>query len=143
MPPGTGDVALSLCQLVKVDCALVVSTPQEVALLDARKGIALFRKTDIPIGGLVLNMSHFVSPDTGAKYELFGKSDAFDKLAARLSVPVLGRVPLEPRVSEMGDDGQPVALQLALKSGSADLPETAKEFGSIAEQIWAILKQNK
>ena len=85
MPPGTGDVALSLSQLVLVDGAVIVSTPQEVALTDARKGITMFNKVNVPVRtssfvtltqilGLILNMSHFIAPDTGATYPLFGLS---------------------------------------------------------------------
>ncbi|WFD37741.1 uncharacterized protein MJAP1_000688 [Malassezia japonica] len=95
MPPGTGDVALSLSQLVQVDGAVVVSTPQDVALTDARKGITMFQKVNVPILGLVLNMSHFIAPDTGASYPIFGSSEKFDALATRLNVPVLGKLPLE------------------------------------------------
>ncbi|WFD02800.1 hypothetical protein MOBT1_001485 [Malassezia obtusa] len=95
MPPGTGDVALSLSQLVMVDGAVVVSTPQDVALTDARKGITMFQKVNVPILGLVLNMAHFLAPDTGATYPIFGSSEKFDALATRLQTPVLGKVPLE------------------------------------------------
>ncbi|KDN48545.1 P-loop containing nucleoside triphosphate hydrolase protein [Tilletiaria anomala UBC 951] len=154
MPPGTGDVALSLSQLVQVDAAVVVSTPQEVALLDARKGVSLFRKTNVPIAGLILNMSHFISPDTGKNFLLFGSSAAFDALAQRLHVPILGRVPLEPALSAAGDCGQPAALALAFhRQSSADadaergdehdiageksssVPQTANVFADIARQL--------
>ena len=138
MPPGTGDVALSLSQLVRVDGAIVVSTPQEVALLDARKGISLFRKTGVPIAGLVLNMSHFVSPDTGKSFPLFGPSTSFDRLAKRMNAPVLARVPLEPSISERGDRGQPVATQLAFqRDADADsaTSQTAEVFAQAAAQL--------
>lgn len=142
MPPGTGDVALSLGQLVQVDGAVVVSTPQDVALVDARKGITMFQKVNVPVRrspnqilGLVLNMAHFIAPDTGVQYPLFGSSDAFDALAARLHLPVLGRVPLEMQVSEGGDRGIPQVLRPA--PSSVD-PSSSSQgvFLEMARQVW-------
>ncbi|WFD31307.1 hypothetical protein MSPP1_002341 [Malassezia sp. CBS 17886] len=131
MPPGTGDVALSLGQLVLVDGAVIVSTPQEVALTDARKGITMFDKIHVPILGLVLNMAHFIAPDTGAKYDLFGPSAAFDALADRLHVPVLGRVPLEMPLSAGADRGTPEVLR------PHDPPSASQTvFLDIARGVW-------
>lgn len=133
MPPGTGDVALSLCQLVCVDGAVVVSTPQEVALSDARKGITMFHKVHVPIFGLVLNMSHFVAPDTGVTYPLFGPTETFEGLAQRVGVPVLGRVPLEMHVSTGGDRGIPQVI----------LPDTAENtVGSASKRVFLDMARN-
>ncbi|WFD24115.1 succinate dehydrogenase [Malassezia equina] len=121
MPPGTGDVALSLSQLVKVDGAVIVSTPQQVALVDARKGISMFQKVQVPIIGMVLNMSHFRAPDTGKEYPLFGPPTHFEDIAQRLDVPILGRIPLDMGVSHGGDAGLPEVLRPQL-----DAPGTSQ-----------------
>ena len=93
MPPGTGDVALSLSQLLPLTGAVVVCTPQDVALLDAVKAIAMFRKVNIDVLGMVENMSFFLCPDCGARHDIFGSGGAAAK-AAELGVPFLGEVPL-------------------------------------------------
>ena len=145
MPPGTGDVALSLSQLVQVDGAVVVSTPQDVALTDARKGITMFHKVNVPVCtalliqilGLVLNMSHFIAPDTGASYPIFGSSEKFDALATRLSVPVLGKLPLEMHVSQGGDQGVPEVIRPRSTTGQVDPSQTSQGvFLHIARQTW-------
>lgn len=134
MPPGTGDVALTLSQLVKVDGAVIVSTPQEVALADARKGVSMFEKVNVPILGMVSNMTHFTAPDTGKQYPLFGPPEAFERFAARQKVPVLGRLPLEPCVSSGGDAGRPVVLTSPLAGEPGH--ETAKTFRSMGDAVW-------
>lgn len=145
MPPGTGDVALSLSQLVQVDGAVVVSTPQDVALTDARKGITMFQKVNVPVCtvlliqilGLVLNMSHFIAPDTGASYPIFGSSAKFDALATRLSVPVLGKLPLEMHVSQGGDQGVPEVIRPRSTTDQVDPSQTSQGvFLHIARQTW-------
>ena len=97
MPPGTGDVALSLSQLLPLSGAVVVCTPQEVALLDAVKAIAMFRKVNIEVLGMVENMSHFICPDCGSRHDIFGSGGARRK-AAELDVPFLGEVPLNTQM---------------------------------------------
>jgi ATP-binding protein involved in chromosome partitioning len=108
MPPGTGDVALSLSQLVPLTGAVVVCTPQEVALLDAVKAIAMFRKVNIPILGMVENMSGFVCPDCGKRYDIFGHGGAKQR-AAELGIPFLGDVPITISIRAHGDEGQTAA----------------------------------
>ncbi|KAA1475454.1 P-loop containing nucleoside triphosphate hydrolase protein [Dentipellis sp. KUC8613] len=110
MPPGTGDVPLTLGQLVNVDGAVIVSTPQDVALSDVRKGIAMFRKVNVPITGLVLNQSYFLCPSCTTSHHLFGSPDVFNQTAEQLGVPVLGELPLIPGVSSGGDAGVPYGL---------------------------------
>ncbi len=105
MPPGTGDIALTLSQLLPLTGAVVVCTPQEVALLDAVKAIAMFRKVSIPILGMVENMSYFLCPDTGKRYDIFGSGGA-QRRAAELDVPILGEVPINIGIRERGDAGQ-------------------------------------
>lgn len=105
MPPGTGDVALTLSQNVPVTGAVVVCTPQEVALLDAVKAISMFKKVNIPVAGMVENMSGFQCPDCGKTYDIFGRGGARDK-AEELSVPYLGGLPIDITLREAGDAGE-------------------------------------
>ena len=108
MPPGTGDIALTLSQMLPLTGAVVVCTPQEVALLDAVKAIAMFRKVNIPILGMVENMSGFLCPDNGKRYDIFGSGGARRK-AEELDVPFLGEVPITISIRENGDAGQTLA----------------------------------
>jgi ATP-binding protein involved in chromosome partitioning len=105
MPPGTGDIALTLSQLLPLTGAVVVCTPQEVALLDAVKAIAMFGKVNIPVLGMVENMSYFLCPDNGKRYDIFGSGGARKK-AEELSVPFLGEVPIQIAIRERGDAGR-------------------------------------
>ncbi len=105
MPPGTGDVALTLSQNVPVTGAIVVCTPQEVALLDAVKAISMFKKVNIPIAGMVENMSGFLCPDCGKTYDIFGSGGARDK-AEELAVPYLGGLPIDMTLRIAGDEGK-------------------------------------
>lgn len=104
MPPGTGDIALTLSQMLPLSGAVVVCTPQEVALLDAVKAIAMFHKTSIPILGMVENMSGFICPGCGKRYDIFGRGGAREK-ASELKVPFLGDVPLNINLREQSDNG--------------------------------------
>ena len=97
MPPGTGDAQLTMAQQVPLSGAVIVSTPQDLALIDARKGLNMFRKVDVPVLGLVENMSYFVAPDTGRRYDIFGHGGARAE-AARIGIPFLGEVPIEMRI---------------------------------------------
>ncbi|MGL4729789.1 MAG: P-loop NTPase, partial [Bosea sp. (in: a-proteobacteria)] len=104
MPPGTGDAQLTMAQQTPLSGAVIVSTPQDMALMDARRGIAMFRKVDVPIFGIVENMSYFIAPDTGNRYDIFGHGGA-RKEAERLSVPFLGEIPLAMPIRELSDSG--------------------------------------
>jgi len=111
LPPGTGDIQLTIVQTVPLTGAVIVSTPQDVALDDARKGVAMFRKVNVPVLGIVENMAYFTPPELpDKKYYIFGK-DGARNLATTLGVPFLGEVPLEQIVREGGDSGEPVAIQ--------------------------------
>jgi ATP-binding protein involved in chromosome partitioning len=105
MPPGTGDIALTLSQLMPLTGAVVVCTPQDVALLDAVKAIAMFNKVNIPVLGVVENMSYFLCPDNGKRYDIFGSGGARRK-AEELGVPFLGEVPIQIAIRERGDAGE-------------------------------------
>lgn len=109
LPPGTGDAQLSLTQHIPVDGTIIISTPQLVAVDDARKGIAMFQKVGVPVLGLVENMSHFRCPDCGGMHYIFGQGGT-TKLAAELNLPLLAEIPLEPLVREDGDSGLPAVL---------------------------------
>lgn len=104
MPPGTGDIALTLSQLLPLTGAVVVCTPQDVALLDAIKAIAMFRKVEIPLLGIVENMSGFTCPDCGKQHDIFGRGGAREK-AEQLQTPFLGDVPINIQIRTRGDDG--------------------------------------
>ncbi|HVY21584.1 MAG TPA: Mrp/NBP35 family ATP-binding protein [Bauldia sp.] len=109
MPPGTGDAQLTMAQQVPLAGVVIVSTPQDLALIDARKGLAMFRRVDVPILGIVENMSTFIAPDTGKRYDIFGHGGAKAE-AARLDVPFLGEVPLVMAIRETSDAGTPIVV---------------------------------
>jgi len=132
MPPGTGDAQLTIAQRVPLKGAVIVSTPQDIALIDAKKGIAMFNKTQVPILGLVENMSMFVCPDCGSAHAIFGHGGARET-AEKLNVPFLGEIPLVPRIRETSDSGQPVSVSVP------DGPE-AKAFLDLAQKVAASLE---
>jgi len=109
LPPGTGDAQLSLVQATQVTGALIVTTPQEVAVGDALRGARMFERVGVPVLGIVENMSAFLDPDTGRRFELFS-SGGGQRLAEELGVPLLGSIPLQPRLAELADAGQPIVV---------------------------------
>jgi ATP-binding protein involved in chromosome partitioning len=109
LPPGTGDVQMTLAQSVPITGSVLVTTPQSVALSDVRKGAMAFRTLEVPILGLVENMSYFIAPDTGRRYDIFGHGGG-ERYAREIGIPFLGRVPLDPRIVEGGDAGQPIVV---------------------------------
>ena len=127
MPPGTGDVQLSLAQLVPVQGAVLVTTPQEVAVADVRRALRMFETVAVPILGVVENMSYFIAPDTGTRYDIFGEGGG-QRLAEQYGVPFLGAVPLGMEVREGGDRGVPVVVS------QPDSPQ-AKAFRRVAEEV--------
>ncbi|MER9331830.1 Mrp/NBP35 family ATP-binding protein [Mesorhizobium sp. M0152] len=128
MPPGTGDAQLTMAQQVPLAGAVIVSTPQDLALIDARKGLNMFRKVDVPLLGIVENMSYFLAPDTGKRYDIFGHGGA-RREAERLGVTFLGEVPLEMGIRESSDAGTPVVVS---KPDGAE----AKIYRDIASKVW-------
>lgn len=107
MPPGTGDAQLTMAQNVPLAGAVIVSTPQDLALIDARKGLNMFNKVNVPVLGIVENMSYFLCPDCGGRHDIFGHGGAREE-AARIGVPFLGEVPLAMPIRETSDAGKPV-----------------------------------
>jgi ATP-binding protein involved in chromosome partitioning len=135
MPPGTGDIQLTLVQRTALAGAVLVSTPQEVALIDVRRGAAMFEKTATPILGVVENMAYFPDPTTGAPIEIFGRGGA-QRTAGELGAPFLGEIPIDPKLRESGDAGTPLA---------ATAPESpaGRAFTAIAEALAARLAEGE
>src|ERR671934_106492 len=109
LPPGTGDAPLSLSQLIPLSGVVIVTTPQDVALQDVAKGMAMFHQLEVPVIGVIENMSYFICPNCDTKHELFGRGGG-QRIADTFGVPFLGQVPLQPNVRLGGDEGQPVVL---------------------------------
>jgi ATP-binding protein involved in chromosome partitioning len=131
MPPGTGDIALSLSQTVPVAGAVVVTTPQTVSLSDTRRAVAMYRKLNIPVLGLLENMSHFVCPDCGHESDIFGKGGG-EQLASDMGAPFLGRVPLYEPVRTGGDAGVPIVVG---EPGSPAALALAAAADRVAQQV--------
>ncbi len=135
MPPGTGDAQLTMAQQVPLAGAVIVSTPQDLALIDARKGLNMFRKVDVPVLGIVENMSTFVCPHCGSATDIFAHGGAKSE-AERLGVPFLGEVPLTLAIRETSDAGKPVVA-------SDPKSPAAEAYRNIAEIAWAELQRHK
>ncbi len=136
MPPGTGDAQLTLAQSVPVTTGICVTTPQQVALDDTTRSLDMFKKLNIPIAGIVENMSGFVCPESGKEYDIFGKGTT-EPLAKQFDTVVLGEVPIEPSIREGGDSGKPIVFHNPSS-------ETAKRYQKVASQLWnTILKINE
>ncbi|MGZ5001975.1 MAG: Mrp/NBP35 family ATP-binding protein [Chthoniobacterales bacterium] len=127
LPPGTGDIQLTIVQTVALAGAIIVTTPQEVALIDARKAATMFEKVNVPVLGLIENMSYFISPESGKRYDIFG-SGGGEREAKRLRVDLLGQIPIDIATRESGDRGRPI---------TAEDPNSpvAAEFRKIAERL--------
>jgi len=127
MPPGTGDAQLSLVQATQVHGAVIVTTPQQVAVGDALRGVKMFERTAVPVLGIVENMSYFENPETGKPIALFG-SGGGERLAQECDLPLLGQVPIDPRIQEGGDTGRPIV---------AAEPESkaAKAIEAVAQRV--------
>ena len=132
LPPTTGDIPISLAKHAQVDGAILVVTPQDVALDDARKAAGMFRRMEVPILGLVENMSYFVCPECNTRHDLFGQGGG-QRLAQELDIPFLGQVPLEPGVREGGDQGLPAVLRPESLAGAA--------FEDQARQVWQRIRE--
>ncbi len=127
LPPGTGDVQITLGQTAEIDGAVIVTTPQDVALVDVKKGIQMFNEVQIPVLGIVENMSYFVCPDNNKKYEIFGKSKT-EEIAKSYNTELLGKIPIEPKVAEFSDLGIPIVF-------AKEDSQSAKAFMEIAQKL--------
>jgi len=128
MPPGTGDAQLTMSQRVPLAGAVIVSTPQDIALIDARKGLNMFRKVDVPVFGMIENMSYFECPKCGERSEIFSHGGA-RRDAERLGMDFLGEIPLDISIRETSDSGHPIVIS------QPDSPQ-AKTYLAIAERVW-------
>lgn len=128
LPPGTGDIQLTIVQTVALTGAVIVTTPQEVALIDARKAVAMFEKVNVPVLGLVENMSYFLCPSDGVRYHIFGEGGGVRE-AETLGVPLLGQIPIDMPTRTGGDVGRPVALQDEATS------EASRIFSGLAKAV--------
>ncbi len=133
MPPGTGDAQLTMAQRVPLTGAIIVSTPQDIALLDARKGLNMFRKVDVPVFGIIENMSYFTCPKCGERSEIFSHGGAKNE-AERLGCDFLGEIPLDIEIRTTSDNGHPIAVSQA--DGVL-----AKAYASIAMNIWEKIEE--
>ena len=129
MPPGTGDAQLTLAQQTPLSGAVIVSTPQDLALIDARKGLNMFRKVNVPVLGIVENMSYFSCTKCGERHDIFGHGGARDE-AEKLGLPFLGEVPLDKELRLRSDSGQPIVV-------SAPDSHHAELYREIAKTVWA------
>ena len=132
MPPGTGDVQLTLAQQTPLSGAVIVSTPQDLALIDARKGLNMFRKVNVPVIGIVENMSYFTCTKCGERHEIFGHGGAREE-ASRIGVPFLGEIPLDKEVRRRSDSGEPIVAT------QPDALHTTL-YRDVARQVWASLE---
>jgi ATP-binding protein involved in chromosome partitioning len=128
LPPGTGDAQLTMAQNVPLAGAIIVSTPQDIALIDARKGLLMFERTEVPVLGIIENMSTFICPRCGGESHIFGHGGAREE-AERLGVPFLGEIPLHISLRETSDAGEPITI--ADPDG-----EIAKAYREIAGRVW-------
>ncbi|QRM54495.1 Mrp/NBP35 family ATP-binding protein [Sinorhizobium sp. BG8] len=135
MPPGTGDAQLTMAQQVPLAGAVIVSTPQDLALIDARKGLNMFNKVEVPVLGIIENMSYFIAPDTGNRYDIFGHGGA-RKEAEKIGVPFLGEVPLTMDIRETSDLGTPVVV--SNPDGAA-----AQTYREIGRRVWQQLEETR
>jgi ATP-binding protein involved in chromosome partitioning len=129
LPPGTGDAQLTMSQQVPLAGAVIVSTPQDIALIDARRGLSMFQKVDVPVLGIIENMSYFLCPHCGERSEIFSHGGA-RREAERLGCDFLGEVPLDLQIRETSDDGRPITM-------SDPTSPNAQLFREIAARVWA------
>jgi len=127
LPPGTGDAQLTLTQLVPLTGAVTVTTPQEVALHDVRKGMMMFQKVNVPLLGIVENMSYFLCGHCGERTEIFSHGGG-ERAAAKLGIPFLGRVPIDPAIRDGGDSGTPIVVADPASPQSASFREIAQKI---------------
>ena len=134
LPPGTGDVALSLTQAIPLTGALIVTTPQDVALADVRRGVAMFERLGVPILGIIENMSYFLCPHCNEKTEIF-RADGGKNTSERFGVAFLGQIPLDAEVCTAGDIGVPIV------AGHPESPQS-EAFGAVAKELETVLEES-
>lgn len=135
MPPGTGDIQLTITQMAPLQGSIIVTTPQEVSVLDARKGLKMFQSVQVPVLGIVENMSYFVCDNCDKHHYIF-RSGGGESVARELGIPFLAEIPLEPQIADGGDEGEPVALSQKGKFGP-------RVFASLARQVLELLEEEE
>ena len=129
LPPGTGDIQLTLVQTIPLTGAIIVTTPQPVSLIDAQKGLKMFSRVNVPVLGIIENMSYFIAPDTGNRYDIFG-SGGGEKLAGNLNTKFLGGIPIDPRIREGGDNGKPIVNEIPDSEESRKISEIGRQLAA-------------
>ncbi len=131
LPPGTGDIQLTIAQTIPMTGSIIVTTPQDVSLIDAKKALKMFRKVNVPVLGVIENMSYFIAPDTGNRYDIFGIGGG-EKLAGELETKFLGGIPIDMSIREGGDSGKPFVVQ----NPDSEYAKKFIEIGrNLAEQV--------
>lgn len=133
LPPGTGDIQLTLVQTIPLTGAIVVTTPQDVSIIDVKKALKMFQRVNVPILGIVENMSYFIAPDTGKRYDIFGTGGG-QKLAEELSIPLLGAIPINQNIRQGGDNGKPIVF---------DKPESEQVNGNPPQGVLGTSLQSR
>ena len=131
LPPGTGDIQLTIAQTIPMTGSIIVTTPQDVSLIDAKKALKMFRKVNVPVLGVIENMSYFIAPDTGNRYDIFGVGGG-EKLAGELETKFLGGIPIDMSIREGGDSGKPFVVQNPDSEYAKKFVEIGK---NLAEQV--------
>ncbi len=131
LPPGTGDIQLTIAQTIPMTGSIIVTTPQDVSLIDAKKALKMFRKVNVPVLGVIENMSYFIAPDTGNRYDIFGVGGG-EKLAGELETKFLGGIPIDISIREGGDSGKPFVIQNPDSEYARKFVEIGK---NLAEQV--------
>ncbi|MFA3782538.1 iron-sulfur cluster carrier protein ApbC [Melioribacteraceae bacterium 4301-Me] len=129
LPPGTGDIQLTLVQTIPLSGAVVVTTPQDVSLIDVRKAIKMFMRVNVPVLGVIENMSYFIAPDTGKRYDIFGQGGG-ERLAKEMGVPLLGSIPIDPRIREGSDKGKPIVVDMPQAKESEIIMNISKNLAA-------------
>jgi ATP-binding protein involved in chromosome partitioning len=134
LPPGTGDIQLTLVQTIPLTGAVVVTTPQDVSIIDVKKAVKMFQRVNVPIIGIVENMSYFIAPDTGKRYDIFG-TDGGKKLADELSIPLLGQIPIHQNIREGGDEGKPIVFNRPESEQAKKIMEMSRKTAAEISKI--------
>lgn len=129
LPPGTGDIQLTLVQTIPLTGAVIVTTPQDVSLIDAKKGFKMFERVNVQVFGIIENMSYFIAPDTGKQYDIFG-SGGGERLATQLNSKLLGSIPIDSRIREGGDNGEPIVVAYPDSENAKKITDIARNLAA-------------
>lgn len=141
LPPGTGDIQLTLVQTIPLTGAIVVTTPQDVSIIDVKKALKMFQRVNVPILGIVENMSYFIAPDTGKRYDIFGTGGG-QKLAEELSIPLLGAIPINQNIRQGGDNGKPIVFDKTESEQTDHTGQSREKIFEISRKMAAEISKN-